>query len=193
MVSAAPRGTVTDMPRKRAMDEPYLFGDRIPTPDAQERDTETAWATFSELEQRHADRFAETAPASVPQPLSSHERGFAPTVPDKLGRASAPKEPPAAPKGPGLAELLLESRRNDRVCPLPGAWQALYQLLPDKRQQGAVWEPAPPITGAAWKATSDVPKRLCLRDHLEWAASHGAAAAVLAYMQGLLEEEWLHQ
>lgn len=177
---------------KKAMDEPYLFGDRIPTPETQERDTETAWATFHELEQRHQARFAETVPASAPQPLSPTERAFAPTAPDTLPRARK-KPVAAAPKGPGLTELLAEARRNDRVCPLPAAWQGLYQLLPDKRQEGAVWEPAPPITGPAWKATSAVPKRLCLRDHLEWAATHGAAAEVLDYLKGLLEEEWLHQ
>ncbi len=180
------------MPRRRALDEPFLFGDRIPTPDTEERDTETAWAAFTELEARHEDRFAETVPASVPGTLSPTERAFAPTAPGMLPRP-ARAAPVAAQKGPGLAELLVESRRNDRVCPLPGAWQALYQMLPDKRQQGTVWEPAPPISGPAWKATSATPKRLCLRDHLEWAASHDAARVVLEYLQGLPEEEWLHQ
>lgn len=171
--------------RRRALDEPFLHGDRIPAAEAQERSSDTSWALFNELHERHEARFADTVPATEPLPLSSAERAFAPTRPTGL-------PVPAKPKGPGLEDLLAESRRNDRVCPLPGAWQALYQLLPDKRQEGTVWDPAPPITGTAWKATSALPKRLCLRDHLEWAASHGVAQAVLDYLRSLPEEEWLH-
>ncbi|HYD76646.1 hypothetical protein [Ramlibacter sp.] len=172
-------------PRTPALEAPFLYGDRIPQAEAQERDTETSWALFQELHERHEARFADTVPATAPLPLGT-ERAFAPTRPNPLPAAA-----PATARVT-LEQLLAESRRNDRVCPLPGAWQALYQLLPDKRQEGAFWQPPPPISGAAWKATSALPKRLCLRDHLEWAVARGAGAAVLDFLRGLPEEEWLH-
>jgi len=65
-------------------------------------------------------------------------------------------------------------------------------MLPGKRQVDGQWEPPLPIAPQAWRVTSSMIKRLCLRDHLEWAARHGAAVPVLAFLRGLPEDKWLH-
>jgi hypothetical protein len=175
---------------KSPLDEPYLPGDRIPTPEAQERNTETVWEAFKELEARHDQRFADTVPFGAGQQPARTDPGFDLTVPAPLDFLQPAK--PAAAKPVGVAELMAEARKHGRVCPLPSAWQALYQLIPDKRQQGTAWQPPPPITGPAWTATPASAKRMCLAEQLHWAASHGAAAPVLGFLQDLVEDEWLH-
>jgi hypothetical protein len=174
----------TPAPARRPADELYGHHDPIPAPDAQERATETAWALFQELHDTDKRQFADTVPATAPGRLDS--RSLSSTLPG-IAPASA------ARRGePTLDELLLEARRNNRVCPQPAAWRTLYTLLPGKRQGPNGWEPPLPITGPAWQATGAMAKRLALRDHLEWAAAHGGAASVLAWLRALPEGDWLH-
>ncbi len=174
-------------PAGRPQDELYGHHDPIPAPEAEERSSDTAWALFQELRDTDDRMFAPTAP------MSSRSLSFATTQP-------APAPGAALRTGRGAAsgaearidDLLLEARRNNRVCPQPPAWDALYALLPDRRQGAQGWEPPLPVTGPAWQATGAMSKRLVLRDQLEWAAARGAAAAVLAHLRGLAETDWLH-
>ena len=54
-----------------------------------------------------------------------------------------------------------------RVCPLPKHWNALYELLPDRRQRmDGGWEPALPLILAAWWDTPPLAKMLRLREHI---------------------------
>jgi hypothetical protein len=91
-----------------------------------------------------------------------------------------------------LETVLAETQKNNRVCPQPQQWQALYEMLPEKKRKGAGWEPSLPLILAAWWDTPALPKMLCLREHIEWAASHGCLAEVQAFLSGLSEEQWHH-
>lgn len=183
--------SMTSPSKKRELDEPYQLGDAIPMPEALEKDTDTAWELFHQLAQHHEARFSPTTPGSVPAPLAPAplDPAYAPTAPTSL-EAQAGAMAPVPPSA--MEELMLEARRNNRVCPRPQDWQALYDMLPAKRQVDGQWEPPLPIAPQAWPVTSSMIKRLCLRDHLEWAAHHGAAAPVLAFLRSVPEDNWLH-
>jgi hypothetical protein len=89
-------------------------------------------------------------------------------------------------------EVLKFAQENGRVCPRPNRWQELYELLPEKRQVGAGWEPALPLILAAWWDTPALQKMLRLREHIEWADSHGCLEQVDAFLRSLPESEWHH-
>lgn len=93
---------------------------------------------------------------------------------------------------PTVTETLALASQNNRVCPLPQHWNRLYDLLPERRRSGKGWEPALPLILAAWHNTPAMMKKLRLREHIEWAASHGALAQVHALLAALPENEWHH-
>jgi hypothetical protein len=70
-----------------------------------------------------------------------------------------------------LNEVLAECEAHGRVSPQPQKWNELWELLPDRRRQGAGWEPPLPLILAAWHDSSDAEKRERLRLHLRWARS----------------------
>jgi hypothetical protein len=153
----------------------YLPGDRIPSPDAMERNSDSAWAMFNELSAGQEARYAATEPAGL-----MHQ---------------TPAAAPVAASKPQITvdAVMLEARRNNRVCPLPLQWKALYELLPVRTGGDGRREPTPPIaTVAAWRATPPLSKRMCLREQVEWAASHGCLEAVASFIFGMQEDEWHH-
>lgn len=170
---------------------PYHRDDPIPKPDAVEKDSDTTWALWSDLAASENRGFADTAPAGESMREASDERSYAPTAPAPLQRLQAL---PAAPvrRELSVGEVMVEARRSNRVCPQPAKWQQLYDMLPDKKQSGGGWEPPPPLTDAAWKATPSIPKRMVFREHIEWAASHGCLQEVFNFMKSLDESEWHH-
>ena len=91
-----------------------------------------------------------------------------------------------------LEDVMIEVRRNNRVCPQPRRWTELYDLLPNKRRQGGGWEPALPLILAAWWDTPAMLKMLRLQEHIEWAATHGVLDTVHEFLAGLKEEDWHH-
>ena len=93
---------------------------------------------------------------------------------------------------PTLADVLALASVDGRVCPKPPAWSALYERLPDTRQDSYGAIPPRPLVLAAWAQTGDEQKRQRLIEHLEWAARHGALAAVFAFLAGLREDQWHH-
>jgi hypothetical protein len=99
---------------------------------------------------------------------------------------------PSAMTSVVLAEILALASREGRVCPKPAAWNRLYDLLPNKRRDGYGFIPAAPFMLDAWQETSDEQKHHRLVEHLQWADSHGALAAVRALLSKLAEEEWHH-
>lgn len=90
-----------------------------------------------------------------------------------------------------LAQVLIEVEKNGRVCPQPMRWNELYNILPDCRRKGGGWEPALPLILAAWDTPISL-KKLRLREHLEWAESHGCLQQVYDFIVGLSEEDWYH-
>ena len=88
--------------------------------------------------------------------------------------------------------LIAYCRENSRVCPEPGLWHNLWELLPERRQIGAGWQPSLPLILAAWDHTSNLEKMLRLADHIEWAEKHGSLAEVAAFLRNLTESKWHH-
>jgi hypothetical protein len=171
-------------PAGEELGQPWQPGDPIPAGHAVERNTETTWALFDSLQ-------AEVPPQTKPRvepPRAPGRPVFAPTQP--MTRPLPKPRPPApAPGGAVTLELAMyEARRNNRVCPLPSHWQALYDMLPDKSRR----DPPPPTAAAAWRTTPSLTKRLCLRTHLEWAWEHGVLTQVHALMMALPEDQWHH-
>lgn len=86
--------------------------------------------------------------------------------------------------------LIAYCRDNNRVCPLPQRWDALWKLLPNPG--GEHGRPLAPLILAAWHDTPAMLKMLRLADHIEWAAKHDALQPVAAFLHGLREDEWFH-
>ena len=91
-----------------------------------------------------------------------------------------------------LESVLALANQNDRVCPLPQHWIRLYDLLPDRRRVGSGWQPALPLILAVWHEAPDSLKTARLREHIEWAYSHGAIDPVGTFLASLPESEWHH-
>ena len=91
-----------------------------------------------------------------------------------------------------LEDAIAEATRNKRICPMPPLWNQLYELLPNRKRKGFGWEPALPLILAAWHEASGLSKALRLKEHLEWAESHGALDQVYTFMISLSERDWYH-
>lgn len=176
----------------RSLDEPYIRGDVLPSPVAVEMNSDSAWAMWKEAHAAHEAKFADTAPMPVSSPASmSGDPRYAATQPATLHGEYGAK--PDAPRGskakpPTVDDAMLEARKNNRVCPIPARWQELYQMLPDRKNN----QPTPPLVGPSWPATPSISKRMCLREHLEWAEAKGRLDPVLAFLKQLPEGEWHH-
>ncbi len=181
-----------DSPRKPDFLEDSFFSDeRAHVPQAQELDGDDAWAEFERLYTQEAAQTAVQAPSQdKPHP----EASFAPTMPMFSPESPRPAPAPVDRRALPLSshDVMAEARRFNRVCPQPEAWLRLYELIPGKLTTGPQWQPSPPIPAQAWRATSDMPKRMCLRDQVEWAEHHGALDVVMQFLQSLPEEQWHH-
>lgn len=177
-------------PPAPGLDEPYIRGDALPSAVAIELNSDAAWALWNEAQAAHAAKFADTAP--MPMQSNSDPR-YAKTEPATLRAEYGGIQPPDGPRGLKVKPLtvddaMLEARKNNRVCPLPARWQELYQMLPERKNN----QPTPPLIGPSWKATPSISKRMCLREHLEWAETKGNLPEVMAFLRQLPEEEWHH-
>jgi hypothetical protein len=171
------------------LDSPYAAGDLIPVPDAIEGG-DSAWALFSEISRQQEQRFADTAPASMPMRLDTQDRSWAQTqphdAPPRLGQRK--EEKPLFT----LDAAMLVARRNNRVCPRPDRWQELFALLPPRKTLRGVQNPPGPIVGPVWKVTASLTKRLAFREHMEWAERQGVLESIMDFMQSMPEADWLH-
>ncbi|WP_298923412.1 hypothetical protein [uncultured Ramlibacter sp.] len=167
----------------------YLPGDRIPSVDAVEADTESAWALFTALSSGDGEPrgFEQTAPNGLPtRPVA--EPGYAATEPAGLQMAARHKPP----SGLTPEAVMLEARRNNRVCPQQLQWQLLYDLLPVKADAKGRQDPLPPPAGQAWKSMPALSKRTCLRLQIEWAAANGCLQTIHNFFGQLQEDDWHH-
>jgi hypothetical protein len=173
------------------LDVPYTIGDKIPAPEAVEGG-ESVWAIWSEVNKQHENRFADTAPASAPMKLTANAEnpGWAPTQSMKPS-APSPRRREAQPLFT-LDAAMLVARRNNRVCPRPERWQELFSLLPARKTLRGPQTPPPPPLGPAWAVTPPLTKRLCFREHVEWAERQGVLEALMGFMQTMPEDDWLH-
>jgi hypothetical protein len=88
--------------------------------------------------------------------------------------------------------LIVYSREHQRVCPQPQRWQALWEMLPDRRQVDGGWSPPLPLILGAWHHASNIEKMQRLAEHLEWAEKRGKIAAIAAFIRSLDESDWHH-
>lgn len=125
--------------------------------------------------------------------LSSEiNRQFEPTRTLDEPAAPVPSAPPAPSRATRieLDDIMSLARRHNRVCPLPAAWAGLRDALVPFAPAG---DPPPgPVDGDAWRVVPPMQKRLRLKDQLEWAERHRALETAWRYLEGLIEEEWLH-
>jgi hypothetical protein len=174
------------------LDQPWHAADPIPVPEVVHSDGDTAWAMFNEVASREEARFAPTAPMTVPPPaLGAGERAWARTQP----AARMPVLPAARRPQPPLFTLdtaMLVARRNNRVCPRPVRWTEFSAMLPPRKTARGQQRPPAAVTGPAWDVTPALTKRLCFREQIEWAERAGLLEAVMAFMQSMREDEWLH-
>ena len=89
-------------------------------------------------------------------------------------------------------ELIAYCRENRRVCPQPDLWHELWEMLPNKEQQGVSWEPPLPLILAAWHDTPAMLKMLRLAEHIKWAERHDYLGPVANFLYSLREEDWHH-
>lgn len=91
-----------------------------------------------------------------------------------------------------LVALLNYVRADGRICPQPMCWNDLWELLPDRKRTDMDWgwDPPLPLILAGWWASSDLQKSARLKEHIEYAASHGVLDSVEVYLRGLLESDW---
>lgn len=94
--------------------------------------------------------------------------------------------------GETAVSLIAYCRENDRICPQPMLWQKLWEMLPNRMQVGAGWEPPLPLILAAWHETPAMPKMLRLADHIAWAEKHSALEPIGRFLRSLRERDWHH-
>jgi hypothetical protein len=88
--------------------------------------------------------------------------------------------------------LIAYCRDNERICPQPQSWDALWKLLPKRRQVGAGWEPPLPLILGAWHYASNLEKMMRLDEHITWAENHESLTEVSSYLRALPEKDWHH-
>jgi len=89
-----------------------------------------------------------------------------------------------------LQELLEFVRAEGRICPQPGKWHDLWEMLPDKQRVGSGWQPPLPLILAAWDHTSGLEKMLRLRQHIEYAAEKEVLERVDQFLRNLPHDDW---
>ncbi len=89
-----------------------------------------------------------------------------------------------------LEELLHFVQSEGRICPEPGKWHELWEMLPDKKRVGNRWQPPLPLILAVWDNTSGIEKMLRLRQHIEYASEKGILNVVDQYLCSLSNDDW---
>ena len=149
---------------------------RATAPGALEDDSDRAWAEFQALQKAGEDQFEATRASTGVAPLQSSP-------------ASGPA-PSASGSARTLDAALALARQGNRVCPLPGSWAKLSELLQQLAPAGTV--PPYPIDGQAWNIVSPMEKRVRLREQLEWASRFGMLDAAVKFLESMPEKAWLH-
>ena len=91
-----------------------------------------------------------------------------------------------------LTALLAYVKESGRVCPMPQPWNTLWQMLPEKVQQGYSWTPRQPLILNAWATSWASEKESRLREHILYAAEHNTLPQVDDYIRALTREEWAY-
>jgi len=140
---------------------------------------------------RSATDFPDSEPAStLPMIPPGEEHAYVDTVPVPLANVRPAAAPPLAlaPLEITLHDLMVEIRKDNRVCPLPSRWLEFYRLL--EQLSGGAKLPSPPLVGSAWASTPATAKRMCFREQVEWATANNCKNAAYQYLKTLPEADW---
>jgi hypothetical protein len=89
-------------------------------------------------------------------------------------------------------DLVQYCQENGRVCPMPSQWDALWEMLPNRKRAASGSEPALPLILGAWQNAPALLKMLRLKEHIDWADQHGVLDEVDKFLRSLPESEWAH-
>jgi hypothetical protein len=147
----------------------------VPTADVQEGG-ESMWDAWQEESRRMDAAFADTQPSEA------------------IPLADASQPAPLQRQGTGglhwtVGTVIALARRNNRVCPRPLLWSALYVLL--EGDHYADLRP-PPVLPRSWASLSNLQRRLHFHEHIEWADRHGKLDELARYIASLAEPDWVH-
>lgn len=164
---------------------PYHRFDPIPQPDVDEKGSDTAWQLFNEVQAKEQDRYADTV---------AHTR------PGGLKRTKTDSQQPGAPIRPapsnagasGMQKLVEETRRNNRVCPVPAKWKEFDAALRLSVSQEVARSLPPALSDRNWNQTTSLAKRLMFRSVVDWCAEHKLVEPALQYVRALSESDWHH-
>lgn len=165
------------------------FGNTVPAGETHEFGDETGWAAWHEAVDKANRQYHHTTPMTAPAPADGGDPRYAKTVAAPLSTERGSLPVPGAALRADV--VMVEARRNNRMCPRQQRWAELVRLF-------GQWSPAakdlppPPFAGDAWLRTSALTKRIAFRDHVEWAEQHGCLPQLLAFLQGLQEQDWQH-
>jgi len=81
---------------------------------------------------------------------------------------------------------------NDRICPMPGRWSELYELLLEKKNRVNSKELPLPLTLASWWYSAVFEKKARLVEQIQWAADHGCINELYGFLVNLREADWYH-
>ena len=160
----------------------YSILDRGSVPPPVEDASEAAWREFDACWEALDRQVHASAGGAAPRVVPP--RGV-------RGPATQPAQasPPAAVH---VDDVMCLARRNDRVCPSPAAWTRLHQLL-HVLVLARPTDPLPVALDASeWNATTDLQKRLRLREQLAWAQHHGGLHVAHEFLLALDEDDWHH-
>lgn len=141
-----------------------VYADLGPLPEVVESDSETTWKMFVQLQEQQTASFSETAPGS----LAVLNQSDVHTI--------------------SADEVMAVARRLNRICPVELDWRRLDGLL----LQSGTADPPSSITGAEFRGTPPLAKRIRVREQIEWAAQCGLLEKVHRFLTSLPEHQWVH-
>ena len=68
----------------------------------------------------------------------------------------------------------------------------MYEMLPNKKRVGDVWEPPLPLILAAWWVSPAISKQLRLEEHIHLAERNGSLNEISDFLHSVREADWLH-
>jgi hypothetical protein len=143
-----------------------VLADLGPLPEVRETNSETLWKMFVELDEQHTASFFKTVPSSLAG-LGAQGRQHA--------------------EGLSVQVVMTEARRHNRVCPIEAEWRRLHAIL-----ASVAADAPPPLTGAEYRSSAPLVRRIRVRDQVEWAAQHGLLREILSFIESLPEDHWIH-
>jgi hypothetical protein len=165
-----------------------VFHNTLPAGEVKELGEATGWAEWNQALE-HTDRqFAPTAPMTAPHPPEGGDRRYAKTEPAALSTERAVTR---RLHKITADQVMVEARKNNRVCPKPRRWAALFGQFAQWAPESAEM-PSPPLSGDSWHRTPALAKRMAFRDHIEWAERQGCLAQTLEFLKALAEDDWHH-